>query len=442
MQKFLKISLLIVLFQTNEICYGRQNAVMQPVLSGTSISGKIDVNSQIAASHHVSFFDGLVFALSTDKKEVIGFGYTTGLRTGDRNIQDIGWFRIDGLPLTGNIILIGFKESLKRIHWIDLIQLDEVPELYPGFRRIDIGTVYAKFDTPPSPVLIGSLDKIIALKGPALAIQALFFAGYIAQRVEHFNRMNYRELDQLTNYLYEYYQHNIINIPLRSTDRYSSVYKSSERQYNFFYENGKVLVESSGNRPGETSYGLMYADLMSEDNSTFRVEWEHEEGFSWEAFQLNRDAVGRSVVDVTCSDCDAPIRLIEDVTIMERGRCTETQASELATQYFRHFCSLDSSSYRAYDRVKLNLSGREAFIFASCAGPETRGRFSFVLVERKSQCSVIGDVSLYSPFPEFSLLNEHGISLKSPFYYPIEIKGSYTDIILMFDNKSGVYKVR
>lgn len=203
-------------------------AVFGAAPEGVTITGRIQ--TRIEGHWNPAFAGGLVFALSTDTRQVLGFSYTT-----DTAFRD-GYFQIDGLPKEGNIVLVAFAPTVKRLHWIDSISLDELPERDAVHQRLDMGTVYATLTVP----VVGSPHDLsgagaVVLQGKTAALQLLVLAGWLADRR---SLPDYSRIDELTNRLYGYYTdgienyiHSLETLPLPA-DQHDSVTVQLNVPYN------------------------------------------------------------------------------------------------------------------------------------------------------------------------------------------------------------------
>ncbi len=178
-----------------------ETATISPATEGATLSGRVQAN--IEGHWNPSFPEGLVFALSPDTAYVLGFSYTS--RT-----PHSGYFRIDGLPMTGDVILVAFMPQVKRLHWMDAVSMDEVVDANKQHDSWSVGTVWAHLRQPAG----GSphdLSEFIpaggALKGAGYALQLMALAGWVSERA--MNSRDYSVIDELSNRLYGYYQDGI-----------------------------------------------------------------------------------------------------------------------------------------------------------------------------------------------------------------------------------------
>jgi len=176
-----------------------QPATISAEPDGATLSGR--VQADIEGHWNPSYPEGLVFALSPDRQHILGFSYTS-------RYPHSGYFRIDRLPMTGDIILISFMPQVKRLHWMDVISMDEVVDASKRHDSYSLGTVWAHLRRPAggAPHDLSSAGAG-ALKGAGYALQLMVLAGWISERA--MNRQDYSAIDELTNRLYEYYQDGI-----------------------------------------------------------------------------------------------------------------------------------------------------------------------------------------------------------------------------------------
>lgn len=334
-----------------------------PVISaapqGVTVTGRI--RSRIEGNWNPGFAGGLVFALSADREQIFGFSYTT-----DTAFRD-GYFQIDGLPKHGNIVLVAFAPTVKRLHWIDTFSLDHLAGSEAVHQRMDIGTVYATLTVPSagSPHDLSGSGAVV-LQGKTAALQLLALAGWLADR-----RLlpDYTQIDELTNRLYGYYTDGIENhIQKDQPAQISHVAHLPPVQFNVPY-----IME--GPRPALFGFKFMMFD-------------------------------------------DA-----------EKPACSQERAARFAADFFSPACNIDPASYRPYATVNLNRSGRLAYIFASCAGPQTRGTITYLIIERRMECKDIGNFSTIDPLPEFTIRMDEpeefgGWMYERAVIYPMEIKAA------------------
>ena len=369
--------------------------------AGVSISGQIIATIDGRPHHAVDFADGLVFALSADSQEILGFSYTTG------QLNNNGFFRIDGLPRHGDIILIAFKKSVKRMHWMDLISLDELELKGELHESVSIGIVQANMNIPSGSITDLSSEGKIILKGKALALQSLLLVGWISFRSYEYGQNNYTFIDELTNRLYKYYNqylHSTVEMIEADYIKFNTVYSGRGITKRFFDDNNSVLAQHMDGRPNSGMYGLMRLKRYKDDQNLFIANFITGHGGSSMSYRFGIDENNQFFVDYSPDGADEPLRLM--ATSNQTNLCTVREAAQVAARHF-HYCNLDSNTYEPYKTIDLNLSGRQAFIFGSCAGPETRGRASFVLIERLSSCTVIGEYGMtYDMYPKFRLSTE------------------------------------
>lgn len=384
----------------SETGFSQSEGFMTSMPAGVSISGKIEATIDGRTHHAVDFADGLVFALSSDTQQILGFSYTTNQRFNN------GHFRIDGLPNHGDIILFAFKERVKRFYWMDLISLDELALQGLDHQSIYLGTVQANMSLPRGAATDLSSGGEVLLKGKTLALQALVFAGWIAFRSYETAHRNYQFIDELTKRLYDYY-----TFYIKSTDsmvekdfvRFNHVYRSeSGITKRFFLDDTEhILAQHMDGKPNAYSFGLMRLERYSDNENLFLARFQSGHGGNTMRYHFGIAGNDTYYVDFIPDSADSATRLF--ATDTETNLCSAEDAAKVAARHF-HYCQLNLSDYKPYKTIDINTSGRQAFIFGSCAGPETRGRASFVIIERTSSCTVLGEYPMtYDMYPEFQL---------------------------------------
>lgn len=185
-------------------------------------------------------------------------------------------------------------------------------------------------------------------------------------------------------------------------------HQGSSRYYTF-YSRGDQLVSQF--RDGDVvrvyDCGIKNMTQDAVNPSEFVTRCASGMGSEHIMFEFGVDGSGRAYVDVAGGYRDGSERFYAD----ERRTytCTVEDAVEIAAGYFGPACDF-GSDYQPYDRIALNPHGREAFVMQSCAGPQTRGRFTYLLVERRAPCKTIGSVSgIYDPEPGFTTRRDEGM---------------------------------
>jgi len=183
----------------------------------------------------------------------------------------------------------------------------------------------------------------------------------------------------------------------------------SSRYYTFVRRGGQLVSQFRGGDVVGT-YGCGMKDMERDPADPLRFVTRCASGMGIEsiAFSFGMAPDGQAYVDVAGGYRDRSERFYAN----ERRTysCTAEDAVEIAADYFGPVCDF-GSDYEPYERVALNSHGREAFVMPSCAGPRTRGRTTYLLVERRTPCQAIGTVSgLYDPAPVFTLSPDEGLS--------------------------------
>ena len=424
---------------------------------GVTVTGRIQ--SRIEGHWNPAFAGGLVFALSTDTRQILGFSYTT-----DTAFRD-GYFQIDGLPKQNHIVLIAFAPAVKRLHWIDSISLGDLAKSDAVHQRMDIGTVYATLDVPSagSPHDLSGAGTVV-LQGKTAALQLLALAGWLADRR---SLPDYSRIDELTNRLYGYYTDGIENyiqnretLPLPA-DRHDTVpvhlnvpYHVEDPGSNFhtlYFMNfdGEQLIVQQGDgnviAPIPYGFGIKHLENMAEfEPDEFIAKWYSGMGFMSAHYRFGINQRQRYYVDYTCDACDEPVRFYSNPEA-EMPVCTAENAAATAADYFSPGCSFNLPDYRPVATVNLNHSGRLAYIFPSCAGPHTRGNFTYVVIERRMECKVIGNFTTSDPNPSFSiekdeLVNYNGRQYERAVIYPLQITASNMQTRFEFDVDTQQYR--
>lgn len=223
------------------------------------------------------------------------------------------------------------------------------------------------------------------------------------------------------------------------------------RQYTFFERDGRLISQS---REGEVtptgySYGLSKMHPYETHFNQYLVLWGSVHGRSSEHFEFGVDSNGIHFVDVTY-DMGGTDRYVA-VTNHRGTVCNTKSAAELASSYFSPVCSIDPATYSPFASLDLNRSGRKAFIFQSCAGPETRGRFTFLIIEKRVECTNVGTITTYSPNPVFEInynnvdnLTSHarGYTYHAVVAGDIHVEESGQIMVFEFDVDSQRYRFR
>lgn len=233
------ISLLFLLGICHGNSYGQSGGTMSAMPDGVTVSGIIKATVQGNAHQAVNFSDGLIFALSSDRKEVLGFSETTHATTG--NHYNAYSFRIDGLPKEGDVIIYGFKENVKRFYWMLVLPMDKIADANLRHQSISLGTVVADMSLPMrTPTDLTDTGNII-LGGKALAVEALFYAGYIAQQSYDLYHRSYAFVDEMSNMLYEYYNSRILtgfdrfNVSSEAYEHNADLNEAMQKEFGYQY---------------------------------------------------------------------------------------------------------------------------------------------------------------------------------------------------------------
>lgn len=443
------------LTSTRETTVHRLPPTISAAPEGATISGR--VQAQIEGHWNTSFPDGLVFALSSDANRILGFSYTSAY-------PQSGYFRIDGLPMRGDLILVAFLPQVKRLHWMGVVTMDEVVDASKRHDSYSVGTVTAYMRRPDaaSPHDLSGAGTA-ALKGAGYALQLMVLAGWVSQRA--MDRHDFSAVDELTNRLYGFYLDGIekhivkarhagvppvshSDVPVRLNAPYE-VAGTSLFKLHFMSPDGDELIaqQDKGNvvAPIPYGYGINRLERTSDGQAhTFRVQWKTGKGVMSELLRFGRDRQGRYYVDYTCDACDMPTRYFSTSNEGTEG-CGPGSAAQLASNYFAPVCDIDPVNYNAVATLDLNRSGRLAYIFASCAGPETRGAFTYVIIERRVTCEVIGSFSSTDPYPEISidlpgLPSGGGRPLDYAKIYPLVVSAAGVQTRYEFDVSSQKYR--
>lgn len=186
-------------------------------------------------------------------------------------------------------------------------------------------------------------------------------------------------------------------------------HQGSPRYYTF-YSRGGQLVSQFREGDVERAYGCGIKNMTqdSENLSAFVTRCASGMGTESIRFDFGVDGNGRAYVDVGGGYRGDSERFYADQR--RSYTCMAEDAVEIAADYFGPACDF-GSDYEPYERIALNSHGREAFVMPSCAGPRTRGRITYLLVERRTPCQAIGTVSgLYDPAPKFMLSPNESLS--------------------------------
>lgn len=179
--------------------------------------------------------------------------------------------------------------------------------------------------------------------------------------------------------------------------------RSQRSPYMFFKRDGNILVQQGdGNVHSANAYGLALIEKNPSFPNYYLVRWASAHGANQESFSFGKDQQGRYYADITCDTCDEPSRFYAQSS-RPVNICDEQRARVVAVNFFSPTCSNDPASYTPLTRLNLTGTGRTAYIFASCAGPATRGRFTYLIVEERTDCIVSGTMTLYDPYPEFKI---------------------------------------
>ncbi len=159
------------------VCFSQSSISVEP--EGSVVNGRLMASVEGQYSDVIT--DGFVFALSADKKQVLGFAST--LR-GYRSTTGGSW-KIGGLPMHGKIILVGYANKVHRLFWSEELQLD-------GSKYYNLGDNIATMtlgSTSPNE----SANKII---------QILFIAGWLTDIYQ--TGKYYEKIDAITEELERY----------------------------------------------------------------------------------------------------------------------------------------------------------------------------------------------------------------------------------------------
>ncbi len=431
-----------------------QPATISAAPEGATLSGR--VQADIEGHWNPSYPEGLVFALSPDKQHVLGFSYTS-------RYPHSGYFRIDELPMTGDIILISFMPQVKRLHWMDVVSMDEVVDASKRHDSYSLGTVWAHLRRPAggAPHDLSSAGAG-ALKGAGYALQLMVLTGWISERA--MNRQDFTVIDELTNRLYDKYRDGIENhifradhaegrlfsefdFPIRLNVPYEVAGSRLHKLY-FMSPDGQELIvqQSDGDVIAPIPYGYGIKRLLPAGDgqaNSFLVQWESG-GIYNSHLLFGKDDQGRYFVDYTRDVTDDPTRYFSTAKQGPEA-CGQASAAEVASSYFAPACAIDSASYKPVATLELNRSGRLAYVFASCAGPQTRGTFTYVIIERRLKCQVIGSFSTRDPGPDISidlpgLRSFDDKPLDYAKIYPLIVSASDMQMRYEFDVSSQTYR--
>lgn len=434
----------------------RPPATISAEPDGATLSGRVQAN--IEGHWNPSYPEGLVFALSPDRQQIIGFSYTS-------RYPHSGYFRIDGLPMTGDIILISFMPHVKRLHWMDVVSMDEVVDASKRHDSYSLGTVWAHLRRPAGGAphdLSGAGAG--ALKGAGYALQLMVLTGWISERA--MNRQDFTVIDELTNRLYDKYSDGIENhivradhaegrlvsqfdFPIRLNVPYEVAGSKLHKLY-FMSPDGRELIvqQSDGNVIWPNPYGYGIKRLLPAGGgqaNRFLVQWEAA-GIYNSYLLFGKDSRGRYYVDYTCDVCDDPTRYFSTAKEGPEA-CGPASAAEVASSYFAPACAIDPANYRPVATLELNRTGRLAYVFASCAGPQTRGTFTYVIIERRMKCQIIGSFSTRDPAPDITidlpgLRSFRGIPHDYARIYPLVVSAADMQMRYEFDVSSQTYRDR
>jgi hypothetical protein len=133
--------------------------------TGVKVSGQLVYNIE---NRTQAITEGNVFALSTDKKEILGYSETTSGPTFNRDPYRLGgqWL-IEGLPYNKDIVLVGFAKNVKRLIWIKSINTG-------NNNTIKMGQNIASLTVPN----ISPAESFIPI------VQVFFIAGWIGEFYE------------------------------------------------------------------------------------------------------------------------------------------------------------------------------------------------------------------------------------------------------------------
>ena len=152
---------------------------------GVSISGQL-LTKNVNVIEAIG--DGYVFALSKDRKQLLGYSET--LSGAVYNVNDYlrgGRWRIEGLPMNTEIVFVGFAKNVKRLAWIEKIRTT-------NSREMDLGQNWAYMFIPrTSPYEAGDNNALLP------ALQLLYTAGWISEFLEV--RRHTEMVDELTTNL-------------------------------------------------------------------------------------------------------------------------------------------------------------------------------------------------------------------------------------------------
>lgn len=209
----------------------------------------------------------------------------------------------------------------------------------------------------------------------------------------------------------------------------------SSRHYTFVRRGNQLVSQfRGGNVVGTYGCGMKNMEQDPADPSRFITKCASGMGMESVAFSFGVAPDGRAYFDVAGGYRDGAERFFADTR--RTYTCGADDAVALAADYFAPACSFDSS-YAPYDHVALNPHGREAFVMPSCAGPRTRGRITYLLVERRTPCQAIGTISgLYDPAPVFTLSPDEGLSPRRMGGEEVHWAAPY---VLTVETSSGTY---
>lgn len=175
----LVLCLLIII--ASSLVYSQNTMTATP--EGSFVKGRLMAN--VDGQYNDVITAGYVFALSADKKQVLG--YTTPakgtLTTGG------GVWEIKGLPMNGKVLFVGYASNVHRLCWMQELNLDGKKYYYLGDN-----TAYMAIPSTSPGEAIGSVLK------------ALYLVGWF---VETYQRGKYyQQIDKLTDELEKYREEN------------------------------------------------------------------------------------------------------------------------------------------------------------------------------------------------------------------------------------------
>ena len=237
--------------------------------------------------------------------------------------------------------------------------------------------------------------------------------------------------------------------PLNNQILLNTLYRGERSNYIFFERDGQFFAQGGKGDISINGYSFGLSTMQPNQTSSneYYVRWGSAHGRSSVRFEFGVDQIGNHYVNAA-HDLGVTQRFIAH-PYNRNSVCDRFSAAKMASSYFSPACSFDPVTYTPHAILDLNRSGRKAFIFQSCAGPETRGRFAYLIVEKRADCTELGSITTYSPNTVFEInydyvegftSNARGYTFNSVAAGDIRAKTSEQIMIFKFDIDSQRYR--